>query len=226
MRRYLFCVIVLIPTCLMLPARVSAQQTGGSTRDNGTGDTSGSGSAGLTVEGPRMMTGEEIRAMAEPGQVIGGTGAGAGFLRGTAEAATQTGRGTTGTTGRQQGRVNNFNNLRNVMNNFGMFNSMFNQQRQVRVPITLGFTPAFQTPPPLVANRVQDRLARIPQLRDNGPITVEMDGRVAVLRGGVVSTDERELVARLVLLEPGISGVRNELQVTPPVPAPPEPGTP
>jgi osmotically-inducible protein OsmY len=133
------------------------------------------------------------------------------MLRGAADAAGQTGRAT-GTTGRQQGRTSNA--LRNALNNFGRFNSMYNQRRQIRIPISLGFSPTTLPTSPVVGARVQDRLTRIPQLRDSGPITVEMEGRVAVLRGGVVSSHERELAARLVLLEPGISGVRNELQVT------------
>jgi hypothetical protein len=165
-----------------------------------------------------MMTGEQMRAEVQPGQLIGGTGSGAGALRGQAEAATQTGRGATGATARQQGGRGSFNNmLRNAMNNFGMFGSRFNQRQQLRVPISLGFAPSAvqQTPGPGVADRLQNRLAKIPQLRGNGPLAVEMDGPVVVLRGEVVSQHERELVARLVLLEPGVSDVRNELQVAP-----------
>ena len=68
--------------------------------------------------------------------------------------------------------------------------------------------------------RVQNRLARIPRLRENGPLTVEMDGRIAVLQGEVASEDARDLVARVVLLEPGISDVQNELRVAKPKTAP------
>jgi hypothetical protein len=94
-----------------------------------------------------------------------------------------------------------------------MFNSMVNQRRQIRIPISLGFAPTMLPTSPVVGARVQARLTRIPQLRDRATVSVEMDGRVAVLRGEVVSSHERELVARLVLLEPGISGVQNELKV-------------
>jgi hypothetical protein len=192
----------------MVPALSLAQQgsTGGSTtRPDQSGGV-------LSVEGPQMITGEQMRAQVQPGTLIGGTGEGAGALRGTAEAATQSGRNARANTGRQNTR-GGLNNMMRAMNNFG-FNSRFNQRQQLRVPIRLGFaTTSLQPPSPDVGLRVQDRLARIPQLRDNGPLAVEMDGRVAVLRGEVVSQHERELVARLVLLEPGISDVKNELTI-------------
>jgi hypothetical protein len=212
MTRNLFRLVPFLFVFAMLPNWLAAQQTSGTSRD--TGATGGS-NTGLSVEGPQIISGAEMRAAVDPGQVIGGTGAGAGFLRGAAEAGAPTARGTTGATGRQPTRGTSFNNFRNTMNNFGMFNSMYNRQRIVRVPISLGFSPAALPSSPQVAQRVQARLTRIPQLQDNGLITVEMDGRVAVLRGAVVSSDERELVARLVLLEPGIADVRNELLVAP-----------
>jgi hypothetical protein len=155
-----------------------------------------------------MVSGDELRASVDPTQMVGGGGDGAGALRGAADASGQTGRAATN---RQTGRTNNA--LRNILNNFGMYNSMFNQRRQIRIPIALGFAPTTLPASPVVAARAQERLTRIPQLRDRAAVNIEMDGRVAVLRGEVVSSHERELVARLMLLEPGISGVRNELQV-------------
>ena len=44
---------------------------------------------------------------------------------------------------------------------------------------------------------------------------VEMEGETVVLRGTVPSERDRDLAARLALLEPGISAVRNELRVVP-----------
>ncbi len=201
--------VILVVFCAIGPASVVAQTD----RNSGsTGSASGASdsAASVTGEAPRMLTGEELRASVQPGQVIGAGGDGAGALRGAADATSaQTGRTATN---RQTGRNNNA--LRNIMNNFGMFNSMYNQRRQIRIPIALGFAPTTLPTSPVVAARAQDRLTRIPQLRDRANVSIQMDGPVAVLQGEVVSSHERELVARLILLEPGISDVRNELQVT------------
>ena len=91
-------------------------------------------------------------------------------------------------------------------------------RQQLRVPLRLGpngvsfssMAPAVATGPNL---RVQNHLARIPHLKSPGSVKVEMEGQVAILRGEVGSQHERDLVARLVLLEPGIADVRNELLV-------------
>ncbi len=53
-----------------------------------------------------------------------------------------------------------------------------------------------------------------------GPINVQVEGRVAVLTGTVQSEHGRDIAARLALLEPGISEVRNELIVDPAEPKP------
>jgi osmotically-inducible protein OsmY len=43
------------------------------------------------------------------------------------------------------------------------------------------------------------------------PIEVTLQGRTAVLRGGVATPHNRDLAARLALLEPGVDQVQNEL---------------
>jgi hypothetical protein len=52
-----------------------------------------------------------------------------------------------------------------------------------------------------------------------GSVNIEMEGQTAVLRGQVATAQDREqdraLVARMLLLEPGISDVRNELTFAP-----------
>lgn len=203
MWRNLIAVLSFAGLCLAGSQALMAQQTG----NQDTGD-------GLTVQGPQRMTGEELRASRDPGQIVGGDVQGVGNLRGQADAAGQAAR----QAGRQsispfgtQGRfgANQFNS----MYNNAMMNSLFNQRQQLRMPLTLGFTLAARPSATDVGRKVQTRLTKIPQLRGNGPLTVEMDGRIAVLQGEVASEDARDLIARVVLLEPGISDVRNELQV-------------
>ena len=54
---------------------------------------------------------------------------------------------------------------------------------------------------------------------------VSVAGRTAILRGEVTSVRERDLAELVARIEPGISSVRNELQVAqPPVPQLPVPG--
>jgi len=71
------------------------------------------------------------------------------------------------------------------------------------------------TPPP--AEAVAEDLARLlqaaPSLHATSPIEVSVEGRVATLRGEVASERDRLLAERLILFEPGIDSVRNELKV-------------
>jgi len=164
----------------------------------------------LSVEGPQRMTGEELRATRTPGQIVGGDVQGVGNLREQTDATGQAARQGANMFGRQG--MNQFNQFQSMYGN-AMMNSIFNQRQQLRMTLTLGFTLAARPSATDVGRKVQTRLTRIPQLRGNGPLTVEMDGRVAVLQGEVATEDARDLIARVVLLEPGISDVRNELQV-------------
>ena len=74
--------------------------------------------------------------------------------------------------------------------------------------------------PAKVGPRVQSQLVKIPQVRNSGSVKIVMDGSIAVVRGEVKSEHDRDLIGRLLLLEPGVADVRNELVVTQPVPLP------
>ena len=178
-----------------------------------------------------QLTGSErfLRENRDPGQLVGGSVQGGGNLRGQTDTG---GQSSGGMFGGQSGRFNTMNQFGNMFNSASRFNTMSRQRQQLRVPLRLGpngvsfsdseTTPVVATGPNL---RIQNRLTRIPQLKNPSALTVEMEGRIAVLRGDVSSSHERNLVARLVLLEPGIADVRNELQVAAP-PAAPPPQTP
>ena len=105
-----------------------------------------------------------------------------------------------------------------------MINNLSRQRRPLRMPITLGIEPTAAlvaaAEPTHVGERVQSKLVKIPQVRSSGSVKVEMEGKIAVLRGQVKSQRDRDLIGRMLLLEPGISDVRNELVVAPPVPSP------
>jgi BON domain-containing protein len=103
-------------------------------------------------------------------------------------------------------------------------NSQFNQQgrtqsgrngtTQLRIPIRLGFNPR-----PIATSKVtaqlQTRLGRLPALTTVGPIEVALEGEAVVLRGMVASEGDRQLAEELLMLEPEVTLVKNELKVQP-----------
>ncbi len=145
---------------------------------------------------------------------VGGNAQGVGNLRGQMGAATGV-AGQMNTLG-MMGGMNPLTSLYTA----NMLNNLSRQRRPLRMPITLGseFTSGLvpAATPVKVGGRVQSQLARIPQVRGSGAVKVEMDGRIAVLRGEVKSQHDRDLIGRMLLLEPGVSDVRNELVVAPP----------
>lgn len=91
----------------------------------------------------------------------------------------------------------------------------------LRTHMRLGFQPSGLSSEAL-GKRSTDVINRV-LVRESyasSPITVQLTGRVAVLRGTVQSEHGRDIAARLALLEPGISDVQNELIVSPPEPKP------
>jgi osmotically-inducible protein OsmY len=78
--------------------------------------------------------------------------------------------------------------------------------------------------PPRAAAQVQSQLAtNLQKLAGNAglpPIEVTVQARTVVLRGAVGTAHNRDLAARLALLEPGVDQVQNELTIAQPrVPA-------
>ena len=220
--------------CVFLPRWLPAQQSGGNQSQTGTnqsqtGQTGQSGQANDVGQ----ITGNErfLRENREAGQMVGGSSAqGVGNMRGQTGGQGGSNFGNQGGMFGGQGGFNSMNPFSsyNSLYGAGLYSTLSRQRQQLRVPLRLGpnsfpFSPA----PAAVATgpnvRLQNRLARIPQLKDRGSVKVEMEGQVAVLRGEVASQHERDLVGRLVLLEPGIADVRNELQVAPAAPPSPTP---
>jgi hypothetical protein len=218
-----------------------AQQSTNQTRStSGTGSTAAQSQLGQPsqlgqMEGVGQISGDErfLRENREAGQMVGGTSVGVGNLAGQAapnglnmgrNAAAQGGAfGTRGNFGGQntfggqnafgaQGRFGGVNQFGNA----GRNNMMGRQRQTLRVPVGIGFQPPAAAAPQVVSQQVQSRLDRTASVRRMGDVRVEMEGRVAVVRGQVATPHERELVARMLLLEPGIGDVRNELVVAAP----------
>ena len=87
-----------------------------------------------------------------------------------------------------------------------------------------------------VAQNLVHLLMASPGFQSGGRIEVSVAGATATLRGEVASERDRSLAERLILFEPGIDSVRNELKVArlpqapgeylPPQPAPKDPKKP
>jgi osmotically-inducible protein OsmY len=215
MRRTLLIVSLIAGSTFLLKANSNAAEapTGG---NQATGQQEG---LGMIPSDARFL-----RENRDPGQIVGGTAVGVGALR------DQTGQ--TGQAGQMQGfqrTQTGFNmggfNARGF-NQFGSFGQMGQLGRMfggamntrgartrenLRTSVELGFQAPAAPTPSAVSSRVQTRIARIPKIQEMGSINVQMEGQTAVLQGQVASAQDRDLVARMLLLEPGISDVRNEL---------------
>lgn len=94
------------------------------------------------------------------------------------------------------------------------------QQRTVRPQLVVAFNPPLPTSTVMNSN-VSTRLKKISKFGYEG-VTVEIDGRHAIIRGQVDSPEAKRMAQMLVKLEPGIKTVQNDLTVKGP-PAPPVP---
>ena len=121
--------------------------------------------------------------------------------------------------------VNNVNGLA-TLGAFGLRGAGgFNQQRQglnqqqttspLRVPLRLSselrtnLTGRSQ----FRVTAFEKRLTKLPGLAQTRSVAIVLDGRTAILQGVVSTPRQRDLIARLIMLEPGVSQVKNELQV-------------
>ena len=73
-----------------------------------------------------------------------------------------------------------------------------------------------------LGRRVTEELAAPNRFSERSQIVVSVEGRMATLRGEVASARERDLAELVVLVEPGISQAKNELNVVDPL-VPPQP---
>ena len=101
----------------------------------------------------------------------------------------------------------------------GMMGGMFGgqQQQQPGANLRFPFVVKFQVRPIVVANvkqKAQTRLTKLPGLSRFNKVVVDLEQSTATLTGEVVSEREKSLIERLVLLEPGINSVNNNLGIT------------
>ncbi|MCC7475236.1 MAG: hypothetical protein IT425_07560 [Pirellulales bacterium] len=92
--------------------------------------------------------------------------------------------------------------------------SVENATQVMRTQVRIAF-PANQTTQNTVENTLNARLEKILTDHNMSRPHVEMEGDTAVLSGAVASTEESQVIATLVSLEPGVRAVRNEMTPLP-----------
>lgn len=96
---------------------------------------------------------------------------------------------------------------------FGGAGGFGQTQNQTPIPFTLklGFRPKLK-PTEQVIGEVKARLTRIPLPPKFDGVTINVQAGKAVLRGTVPTKDDAQVAEKLLLLEPGISSIDNELK--------------
>jgi osmotically-inducible protein OsmY len=208
---------------------------GGSTSSNRTGRSTGASNSG-SLTGLSGQGGQGGQGMA--GGALG-TGAPTGerYVRGNRNGAfvgADTGDGAANSYSGMAGGMNGMNGMGGAGGLGGMMGNQMmmqafrqNQQRtqgqnqnqqnklQVRIPFRVDSISA----PPLTTaftSRMTTRYANLPALAGKGNIAMVMEGDTLVLQGQVQSAADRQLAEDLLSLEPGVTLVRNELEIAQP----------
>jgi len=95
----------------------------------------------------------------------------------------------------------------------GMGGNNNDPRSQLRIPMRIGFIrPAIDYVQ--VSAAIQTRLTKIPTLAAANNVNVVLSDGIATLTGSVGSQRDRSIIERLMMLEPGVRTVQNELSVT------------
>jgi hypothetical protein len=101
--------------------------------------------------------------------------------------------------------------------------AMQNPPQPMRIEIRAAFN-APRPAPSVIAQNIRARLASLAADHRIGQPIVTMEGDTAVLRGVAESESQRQVLANLIALEPGVRQVRNEMQLAAAVNATSVPG--
>ena len=84
--------------------------------------------------------------------------------------------------------------------------------------MALGLDAAIELPAPVTRQLgpvTMGHLTKLTHWPSGAPLEVSLEGRTATLRGTVATRHDRALAEQLLLLEPSVARVKNELQVGP-----------
>jgi hypothetical protein len=121
----------------------------------------------------------------------------------------------------QMGRSSNqfFQQLNRTMGRGGRGRRNASQEENAAPPVRVRLEVAFDTPriqPTVMATNVRSRLTSTLSRRSIMAPEVEMAGDTVVLRGAAQSESQRMVIEQLVLMEPGVFAVDNQMTVAPP----------
>ncbi|QDT72657.1 BON domain-containing protein [Lacipirellula limnantheis] len=177
---------------------------------NGAADANGASGQGGVGQGP--MAAGLAQTAGERFQQGGFVGRDADDVRNSFES--QNAR--RGTGGMLDAMVENLNEMRESRRRW-------REQNAAPPAIRVQLRPAFDVPAAMTAQtdvRVQARLVKQMDVIGVDSPQIQMVGRTAVIRGTVANERDRELIARMASLEPGVSAVENLVEIQGPPPAP------
>jgi hypothetical protein len=178
------------------------------------GGAAGNGAMGQTALGSGPMSAGLSQAGSERFQQGGFVGRDAQDVRAGFQSQSG-GRGGMG--GMLDNMIENLNEMRDSRRRW-------REQNAAPPAIRVQLQPAFDAPAPLPLQEnipMQRRLSKEMTAVGISSPSIEMNGRTAVIRGVVATQRDRELIARLALLEPGVSEVENLVEIQPPTPSTP-----
>jgi hypothetical protein len=203
-----------------------AQQTGG-------GATGGGGAGGGTAQQPQGAGGSDFRGADEAfADGVQRTGAPEERAIGTGGAEVAASQGGAGGAGGFGGGLGGFGGLGGLSQLFGgAFGQTQQQSKTVRLRLSsaIRFAPLAPTQVgATVTNRVSTTRLEAPYTQATGAtptfarqqqrlnnVSIQMDGRTAILNGRVSTDADRRMAVLLTRLEPGVSKVEDRLRVEP-----------
>ncbi len=198
MKRLAMVLGVIGATWLAVPAETPAQMFG-NRRGSLNTPTAGQSEASLLRGNERFL-----RVNRRTRSFIGNDPRGRSFVGVSGEGSTGRVRPAAGSVRIQTGPTANQTPAGTVNRSTGMYESR----------LAVGFEVPARDPKEVSAALAR-QLAAIPGLHPGNRIEVSVEGETATLRGKVASERDRALAEKLILFEPGIAAVRNELKVTP-----------
>jgi hypothetical protein len=129
----------------------------------------------------------------------------------------QTGMGGRGAMGRTMGGRGMGQEMFGDQFDEGQFGNQGDDARSQRARMRVRTTIGFQHPPiassPQRSAALTGRLVKLLTSRTGNALSVELTGRTAILRGNVPTDHDRIVAEQLLLLEPGVGQVQNDLVV-------------
>lgn len=103
-------------------------------------------------------------------------------------------------------------NSRGMNSQFGQQSNSQNQKNTIRATVKVRF-PYERPAATQVSRTVMSRWNRIPLPEKFKGVSLNFENGVATLSGKVATLEEKRMAEKLILLEPGVSSVQNQLEV-------------